>query len=815
MRLRRAIATGQRMRRPINSAAMRILLSDDPFARRNPVTATSDGINRTWPAKWVKTPFAVTTPAQVAFRCRFAIDKPATTRLHISADERYQLFLDGKPLGRGPDFGDQENWYFDTYELSLAAGEHVLVARVLMIGAHRVGPQITLAHGLVVCPDRDSPLIPLIATGVAAWSCKLLGGYSIGSHIWSLQATGPMTLDAREFPWGFETGQGDGWTDAVELQAASVATTALEYGPTAHLLRPAIIPPQLDRRITGISARHVSAIAAFEDDQQAFTPESDLPGEHSGWSKGTLAIPANAIRRVLFQCDDYYSFYYAITVSGGRGAKLRIAAAERLMGPRASGPQWESKVFHDKIEGTFFNGPADQFILDGGDNRKLEPFWWRCGRYVQIVVATADQPLTISNVEFRETRYRLEMESSFAVSDVKWEKILPICFRTLQECCHEIYMDCPYYEQAQWVGDMRVQILCHYVATGDVRQVKKALSLIDNSAGQGGFTLAYYPSDSRLLIPGFALWYIACVHDLALWRGEQEFVQTLMPQVRATMDAILQNTRKDGLLAWPQGWPYTDWASGFANGNAPAGESQTESIFNFQAVHVLDMLANLEAYLGEDELATRWRRKAQDIAEASGKAFWDSGRGLFAIDLAHQHFSEHSQCMAVLSGRITPQQQAAIADKLISDTSITKVQIFYSHYLFEAYRKLGCAQAMFGRMEPWHKMLEMGLKTAPETSPHTRSDCHAWSAHPLLHFYTTVLGIRPASMEFASVDISPQLGQLGHASGKLIHPRGLIEVEFSNSAGAITGSITLPPGVTGTAKINGRTIALRGGMQKV
>ena len=171
--------------------------------------------------------------------------------------------------------------------------------------------------------------------------------------------------------------------------------------------------------------------------------------------------------------------------------------------------------------------------------------------------------------------------------------------------------------------------------------------------------------------------------------------------------------------------------------------------------------------------------------------------------------------MAVLGGRITSQQQASIVGKLISDPSLTRVQLFYSHYLFETYRRLGLMDALVARLEPWNKMLEMGLKTTPETIPLTRSDCHAWSAHPLFHFYTTVLGIRPASMGFATVEITPQLGQLDRASGRMVHPRGFVEVEFSQTRGKISGSVTLPEGVTGTALVNGRIVKLQNGTQKV
>ncbi|MEI6197718.1 MAG: hypothetical protein WCS42_25675, partial [Verrucomicrobiota bacterium] len=59
------------------------------------------------------------------------------------------------------------------------------------------------------------------------------------------------------------------------------------------------------------------------------------------------------------------------------------------------------------------------------------------------------------------------------------------------------------------------------------------------------------------------------------------------------------------------------------------------------------------------------------------------------------------------------------------------------------------------------------------------------------------------------------LGQLGHASGKMVHPRGFIEVEFHQTSSKISGSITLPDDLNGTALVNGRTVKLQSGTQKV
>ena len=59
------------------------------------------------------------------------------------------------------------------------------------------------------------------------------------------------------------------------------------------------------------------------------------------------------------------------------------------------------------------------------------------------------------------------------------------------------------------------------------------------------------------------------------------------------------------------------------------------------------------------------------------------------------------------------------------------------------------------RLEPWRGMLAMGLTTVPETPEPTRSDSHAWSAHPNYGLLATVLGVRPAEPGFRSVRIAP------------------------------------------------------------
>ena len=78
-------------------------------------------------------------------------------------------------------------------------------------------------------------------------------------------------------------------------------------------------------------------------------------------------------------------------------------------------------------------------------------------------------------------------------------------------------------------------------------------------------------------------------------------------------------------------------------------------------------------------------------------------------------------------------------------------------------KQAGLGDDYLARLGPWRQMLELGLTTWAETPEPTRSDSHAWTAHPNYDLLTTVAGVNPASPGFASV--------LHRAASRLAHKR--------------------------------------------
>jgi hypothetical protein len=354
-----------------------------------------------------------------------------------------------------------------------------------------------------------------------------------------------------------------------------------------------------------------------------------------------------------------------------------------------------------------------------------------------------------------------------------------------------------------------------YVLTRDDRLPRKAIALFDASRLTNGLTRAQYPSQVTLLIPPFSLWWIGMVYDYALWRDDPAFVTARLPGVRAVLDYVYGRRNADGLVLAPEGWNFTDWTPQWYKGVPPDGRDGVSAVLNAQFVLILRRAAELEAHFGAPELAARNHRTAEEVARAVRSVFWNEQRGLFADDAAHLHFSEHAQCLALLGGLVDPTMENRLVHGLRDAPDLVRTSIYFSHYLLEAYRQVGDASAIGDRLQEWFALEPLGFRTTREEPEPSRSDCHAWGAHPLYHFAATILGVRPAEFGFRSVQITPLLGPLTEAAGTVPHPRGEISVAFRVEGERLMGTVTLPAGLTGRLQWLGRSLDLQPGQQTV
>jgi len=764
-----------------DAAVRRILIEKDPFAGRDP----SWQRRAWWPAHWIATEGAA--PFVAGYRLTFELAAETTVRLHVSADERYALYLDGKLVGRGPDRGDIGHWNFETYEATLPAGRHRLAAKVWTIGEEAPYAQHTFGHGFLLAAEGASLNKELLNTGEAPWEAAILPGHGFLPKGVAWGCGLKLELDGRSYPWGWERGEDAlSWTAAKTLDRGYAREGANDMEP-GRMLIPAILPEQWERPFEGGRVRHVAIHLGGNTHAIPIRNADSIPGEAAAWQNlvggKPMTIPANTRRRVLLDLEEYVCAYPELRLQGGRGARVRVHWQEALFDAN------DRKGDRDEIEGKSFrsiwsqtDGVGDLFVAGGGDERH-STLWWEAGRYVEIVVETTDAPLTVASLGFLETRYPYEDASEFSSSDPRLARVKRLGYRTLQMCAHETTMDCPFYEQLQYVGDTRLQCLVAYVTGDDDRLARQALLAFDRSREPEGLTRSRYPSRIRQTIPTFSLWWVAVVHDFALWRGDLAFVRGLMPGVRAVLDAYRRNVDADGVYHALEGWNFTDWVPGWSDGVPVGAHWGVSGILNLHLAYVARLAAELETWIEEPQLASRHRRLYDRVLHAAEKRFWSPGRGLYADDEKHAHWSEHAQCLALLAGaRYGKVAVRKIADMpIVQGETLARTTVYFDHYLFEALGRVGRTDVLQKRLGLWYGLLDDGLRTVVEMPEPTRSDCHAWGAHPIYHLFATFLGVRPTAPGMATVTVQPQLGGLEWAEGTLRTPHGPLHVRADAS----------------------------------
>jgi alpha-L-rhamnosidase len=143
--------------------------------------------------------------------------------------------------------------------------------------------------------------------------------------------------------------------------------------------------------------------------------------------------------------------------------------------------------------------------------------------------------------------------------------------------------------------------------------------------------------------------------------------------------------------------------------------------------------------------------------------------------------------------------------------AMTAATYYFRFYLARAVEHAGMGDEYLKLLGPWRAMVSLGLTTWAESPEPTRSDSHAWSAHPNYDFLRIVAGIRPGSPGFGMVTIEPHPGELGSLKAAMPIPRGMVEVEYLEFAPEIAARVKLPEGVTGQLVWKGKSFALKPG----
>jgi len=777
---------------PLSVAFLAISFTISVKAKANPLTPT-------WNAHWIAAPGDEGREYGVYY-FRKSIElaaRPTTFMIHVSADNRYKLFINGTLVSLGPARNDTYNWNYATVDLApyMVSGKNLVSAIAWNEAGYRPEAQNSFRTAFIV--QGNSPVEEILNTN-NSWKCIRDPAYQPIAGFFAASTGELVDRNKTVKDWMSASLDDSTWPFAANLFGGQPKGLSDGFG---WMLVPSSLPPMelkyqripVLRKATGI------------------TVPSEFPA-----NKTAITIPANTTVTLLLDQTYLTNAYLTLHFSKGSNAGISIRYAESMVAEFTK--YGARKGNRNEVEGKIFSGRKDSLISDGSSGQSYTNLNFRTFRYIQLLVHTESDPLVIDDIYGTFTGYPFQQPSEFVTDNAEIKKILEIGWRTARLNAWETYTDCPYYEQLQYIGDTRVQAVITYYNSSDSRLPRNAIELMDHSRLADGVTLSRYPSHSTQIISTFSLWYIGMLHDYWMYRDDSRFIADKLPGARGILKFFSQYQDSAGSLKNTPYWTFVDWANGknWSVGAPPKGADGGSAILDLQLLWAYQWAAEMESKLGLKYYADLYTQKAAQLKQTIQHKYWSSTSGLYADTKEKNSFSQHANSLAILTGMLSKAEMRTVGRRMLADSTLTQCTIYFKYYLHQALVKAGLGEGYMDWLGIWRKNIEMGLTTWTEDSnvEYTRSDCHAWGSSPNIEFFRTVLGIDSYAPGFSKVKIEPHVGKLTDLGGEIPHPNGKIAVSYKLDRSKWTISISLPTKTSGILIWKGQVYVLKAGDNK-
>lgn len=751
--------------------------------------------------------------------------------VHVSADGRYQLFVNGLLVGRGPARSTPVSQIADPYNLGpyLHPGRNVIAALV-----HSYG-RATSWYEL----PRWEP--------ARAFGC---GGFFLQGDI--ITTAGAICLDTGD-TWRYriaEAWQRDtpgcslGFVEVYDARSATVGWAEADFDDTswgrAEVLRVpgrnfdgdvTPFPVLVERDIPALFEEIRRPAALLTWGEVANAPEDrgvggqmaeemlgglaqcrvlDLATLLTGVAAAEIVTTGDRSVSVVFDFGTIVFGRVRLELDGPGGAVVDFAYGEHL--------ETDGRIHVNAgILGYDDVRQAHRYILAEGAQtwEQFEPAGFR---YLQITFRHCPRPLRVRAVSVNSTGYPVAARGRFACSDDALNRIWQTGADTLRLCMHDAYVDCPTREQRQWVGDAYVEMLVNYAAFGDARLAARLLRQTAETQQPGGLTMPSVASDftasDAFNIPDFCLYWILGLGRYVEYTGDTAIADELQPAVAKAIAWFERHLDNDGLLTAVPHWVFVDWAELDKRGQVTA--------LNAQFIAALRVATCLARIAGCPAEADRFATLADRTAGAINRLLWDAARGVY-VDarrrgVQSRRVSQQANAMAIAFDVAPAERWTSILTTIMDDErlvltrteesdpsvitfdeerQVVLAQPFCCHHLHRTLSKAGEDAALLEDIRRrWGPWIARGEPTFWELwrLGDAYSTCHAWAATPTFDLSTEVLGIAPLTPGFRRFRVAPRPADLTWAEGIFPSPHGDIAVAWRQDEGRFELTVTTPDG---------------------
>jgi hypothetical protein len=773
-----------------------------------------------WHPQWNDSPTQTSAGGFVDFRRSVVLTKDISDPIiaHITADTRYSLYINSHLIATGPVKGDQQEWYYDELDLQpfLRVGENKIAVRVLrwVHGSHSAVSFVRMpVPGLFISlPGCEDEAIRAIDTRVDGWEASVDEGARLPVDIKHDDFLHVYEVVDRQIPRT--------WLPASRHKFMSTFGIAPPWR-----LKPRPIPTHASRICRFKSINNI--ISSVPVDQwQSFVQNE----QHA-----SLVLPAGSKHHFELETAEHVTAFvhWIFARPGTSGSELRITYAECYENYADGLPYRRDKGNRtDSTKGIY--GPHDAYTFGGlqselpghyPDEESKEiysAFHFRTFRVLAVDISVAlESELVLEDVRAYTTNYDLQVTASFDCADSDLRKsefrdMWDVSLRTLRNCMHDTYEDCPFYEQLQYAMDTRSSILFTYYTSGDDRLARLFLKQLHHSFQPAlGMLASRAPFHQLQLIPHFSLYWICAVTDHFRFVGDASFTRQFLPVVDAVLEGYARRIDSSlGLvrvLDTDSFWEFVDWVPSWKPFGVPpaARKSGILTYTNCLYAYTLRQVSQMYQQGVTGSVTHDYGERASNVARAvrakcfDGEFFTD---GLATDADPAVDFSVHAQVWAILGGSADSAEASMILSSTVLSASRSNKGPFDAPSIAQSFYTLRALSMAGGSLynkgfdnfwQPWREQLAMNLTTWVEDNVSQRSDCHAWGSAPLHEYLAEVVGLEPLEPGWKTISFSPRVSLVPELKAcvpiKSVLGEALVKVDWATheASGKTNGTLLI------------------------
>ena len=735
-------------------------------------------------AKWITATPASHKTSLYIFQKTFRLEKEVLRfPVRISADTRYKLYVNGKEMAQGPCKSSRFVKYYEELDCAeaLMLGENEIKILVLHIAPQDGNFFTTAYHREKVALYFDG----LLETQDGAEQIVSDESFSV-SRAAHIAFTYHINAQCSMAP--FEIIDND-----QRLEALNCSVLYTPHPENHHYTS------------WGLEEDYLLQKSPIQVLQRK--PEKSLQIVREYYDE-------NGNYNIILDAGAYTTAMLNYAFSAPKGTKINLIYSECPLTRAEDGSLY--KGMRDNADGVIGYGVVypdhylDHYdeVIASGNKQVFEPFFYRAFRFIRVECSA--KPMYFQASAARYT-YDFEMDAvaggvgSFVCSDEKYAKLWQITQNTLECCTHETVVDCPFYEQQQYIGDGRFASLPLWRLSNDSKIQRKLLLDTAHSLQPDGQVATTAPNMWTQIIHISTLYFVNLIREYLRYTGDVDFVKTMIGVIGCNVGYFEREKTPQGLFNPSYGCRFIDWVASWKKGHPQGGENAPITVHSLMYAAMLQDAAEICDICGYPGTALDYRNLYQQMIDAVNKHCFDTEMGLYADVPGQKTYSEHTTVWAILSGAVTGDAARALAERTM-DCDLVEPSSFSKKYdLLRALDKVGLYQRYAPEiLKLWDEMLDKHCTTWCESTSYPRSECHGWSCTPMYEMSAQILGVYPVENGFQKVRIKPYCMGLSYAKGRVPTPFGYIDVAWTqenerfsltvNSNKEIQMEIVLPSG---------------------